>query len=79
MPELPEVETTCRGIAPHITGKRVTRVIVRNPNLRWPVSSRLGKDLSGQTINAVSRRAKYLLLQTDAGTAILHLGMSGSL
>ena len=79
MPELPEVETTCRGIAPHITGKRVTRVIVRNPNLRWPVSSRLAKDLSGQTINAVSRRAKYLLLQTDAGTAILHLGMSGSL
>ena len=79
MPELPEVETTCRGIAPHITGKRVTRVIVRNPNLRWPVSGRLVKDLSGQTINAVSRRAKYLLLQTDAGTAILHLGMSGSL
>jgi len=79
MPELPEVETTCRGIAPHITGKRVTRVIVRNPNLRWRVSGRLVKDLSGQTINAVSRRAKYLLLQTDAGTAILHLGMSGSL
>ena len=79
MPELPEVETTCRGIAPHITGRRVTRVIVRNPNLRWPVSRRLARDLGGQTINAVSRRAKYLLLQTDAGTAILHLGMSGSL
>jgi formamidopyrimidine-DNA glycosylase len=79
MPELPEVETTCRGIAPHITGKRVTRVIVRNPNLRWPVSARLGKELAGQTINSVSRRAKYLLLHTDAGTAILHLGMSGSL
>ena len=79
MPELPEVETTCRGIAPHVTGKRVTRVIVRNPNLRWPVSARLGKELSGQTINEVSRRAKYLLLHTAAGTAILHLGMSGSL
>lgn len=79
MPELPEVETTCRGIAPHITGKRVTRVIVRNPNLRWPVSARLDKELSGQTINSVARRAKYLLLQADAGTAILHLGMSGSL
>ena len=79
MPELPEVETTCRGIAPHITGKQVTRVVVRNPNLRWPVSRRLGKELTGQTINSVSRRAKYLLLHTDTGTAILHLGMSGSL
>ena len=79
MPELPEVETTCRGIAPHITGKRVTRVIVRNPNLRWPVSARLDKELTGQTINNVARRAKYLLLQADAGTAILHLGMSGSI
>ena len=79
MPELPEVETTRRGIAPHITGKRVTRIIVRNPNLRWPVSARLAKELTGHTINSVSRRAKYLLLHTDAGSAILHLGMSGSL
>jgi formamidopyrimidine-DNA glycosylase len=79
MPELPEVETTCRGIAPHITGERVQQVVVRNPNLRWPVSRRLGQELAGQRINCVSRRAKYLLLQTDAGTAILHLGMSGSL
>jgi len=79
MPELPEVETTCRGIAPHITGQRVTRVIVRNPNLRWPVSKRLGTELTGQTIDSVRRRAKYLLLNTAAGTAILHLGMSGSL
>jgi formamidopyrimidine-DNA glycosylase len=79
MPELPEVETTCRGIAPHITGKQVTRVVVRNPNLRWPVSRRLVKELTGQTVNSVSRRAKYLLLHTGAGTAILHLGMSGSL
>jgi formamidopyrimidine-DNA glycosylase len=79
MPELPEVETTCRGIAPHITGQRVNRVIVRNPNLRWPVSRRLEKELTGQIIHSVSRRAKYLLLNTDAGTAILHLGMSGSL
>ena len=79
MPELPEVETTCRGIAPHITGARVQQIVVRNPNLRWPVSRRLGQELAGQRINSVSRRAKYLLLQTDAGTAILHLGMSGSL
>jgi formamidopyrimidine-DNA glycosylase len=79
MPELPEVETTCRGIAPHVTGRQVTRVIVRNPNLRWKVHARLNKEMSGQAINEVSRRGKYLLLTTDAGTAILHLGMSGSL
>jgi len=79
MPELPEVETTCRGIAPHVTGRQVTRVIVRNPNLRWKVPARLNREISGQIINAVSRRGKYLLLTTSAGTAILHLGMSGSL
>ncbi len=79
MPELPEVETTRRGIAPHISGKCVSRVIVRNPNLRWPVSKRLAREMTGQVIRSVTRRAKYLLLDTDAGTAILHLGMSGSL
>jgi formamidopyrimidine-DNA glycosylase len=79
MPELPEVETTCRGIAPHITGRTVTRVIVRNPQLRWPVPERLAREIRGRTIHAVTRRAKYLLLKTDSGTAILHLGMSGSL
>ena len=79
MPELPEVETTCRGIAPYITGRQVTRIIVRNPNLRWKVSARLNREMSGQTINAVSRRGKYLLLTTGMGSAILHLGMSGSL
>ena len=79
MPELPEVETTRRGIAPHITGKLITDVIIRNPHLRWPVSRRLRKEIRGQAITAVTRRAKYLLLETDAGTAIVHLGMSGSL
>ena len=79
MPELPEVETTRRGITPHITGRRVTRVIVRNPNLRWKVSASLNRELSGQVIIDVSRRGKYLLLTTSAGTAIVHLGMSGSL
>jgi len=79
MPELPEVETTRRGIAPHITGRQVTRVIVRNPNLRWKVPARLNREMSGQVINGVTRRGKYLLLTTGAGTAILHLGMSGSL
>ncbi len=79
MPELPEVETTRRGIAPRVTGQRVTRVVVRNPHLRWPVTRRLASELTGQVIRRVNRRAKYLLMETDAGTAILHLGMSGSL
>jgi len=79
VPELPEVETTCRGIAPHLIGKRVARVIVRDPRLRWPVPKSLGAALRGSTIRGVTRRAKYLLIATDAGTAILHLGMSGSL
>ncbi len=79
MPELPEVETTRRGIAPHIGGRTVTRVVVREPRLRWPVPRRLSAEMTGQDIDAVGRRGKYLLLATDAGTAILHLGMSGSL
>ncbi len=79
MPELPEVETTRRGISPHISGRTVSGVNVRNPNLRWPVSRRLAADLTGQTITAVERRGKYLLLRTDQGTALIHLGMSGSL
>ncbi|MGD2112467.1 MAG: bifunctional DNA-formamidopyrimidine glycosylase/DNA-(apurinic or apyrimidinic site) lyase [Gammaproteobacteria bacterium] len=79
MPELPEVETTRRGIAPHIIGKRVDRVVVRNPRLRWPVPMRLAREFPGQTIEAVERRAKYLLLRSAGGTLILHLGMSGSL
>lgn len=79
MPELPEVETTRRGIAPHITGRRITQVIVRNRDLRWRVTPRLEAALAGQTIVSVGRRAKYLLIETEAGTLILHLGMSGSL
>jgi formamidopyrimidine-DNA glycosylase len=79
MPELPEVETTRRGIEPHVAGKTVTRVVVRNPHLRWRVPQVLVNELSGQKILAVARRGKYLLFTTAAGTAILHLGMSGSL
>ncbi len=79
MPELPEVETTCRGIAPHIKGKKVSDVIVRHHQLRWPIPRGLKKGLLGHKINSVSRRAKYLLLGFDHGTLILHLGMSGSL
>lgn len=79
MPELPEVETTRRGIAPHLIGYSVTALRVRNRWLRWPVSSRLCKALPGQRITGVHRRGKYLLIETPSGTAILHLGMSGSL
>ncbi len=79
MPELPEVETARRGIEPHLLKHAVSAVVVRNRNLRWPVPRALTDTLPGQHIIAVSRRGKYLLLHTPAGTALLHLGMSGSL
>ena len=79
MPELPEVETARRGIEPHLLGRRVQGVTVRERRLRWPVPPALLKELPGQRIEAVARRGKYLLLKSRAGTAILHLGMSGSL
>lgn len=79
MPELPEVETSRRGIAPWIQGQDVSRVVVRQRNLRWPVAREIEQVLPGQRIRSLRRRAKYLLIGTDAGTALLHLGMSGSL
>src|SRR4249919_2161444 len=79
MPELPEVETTRRGLAPHLEGRTVTGVVLRRPDLRWPIPPEVADRLPGQRIAAVRRRAKYLLLDTDAGSALLHLGMSGSL
>ena len=79
MPELPEVETARRGIKPYLLGKRVTAVTVRERHLRWPVPTALLRELPGQRIAEITRRGKYLLLHTGAGTAILHLGMSGSL
>lgn len=79
MPELPEVETTCRGIAPHLQGQKVARVLVRNGRLRWPVPEDVDARLSGQMIKAVQRRAKYLLIEAEASTLLVHLGMSGSL
>lgn len=79
MPELPEVETTRRGIEPLIVGKAVTEVIFRVPKLRWPVPQELSRDLAGQVVHAVERRAKYLLLRFDRGTVLLHLGMTGNL
>ncbi|MGJ0483712.1 MAG: bifunctional DNA-formamidopyrimidine glycosylase/DNA-(apurinic or apyrimidinic site) lyase [Methylomicrobium sp.] len=79
MPELPEVETTRRGIAPAIQGRVIQQIVVRQPSLRWPVPESLSELLIGQSIRAVDRRGKYLLLCTEQGTLIVHLGMSGSL
>lgn len=79
MPELPEVETTLRGIAPHLAGQVVADVIIRNAKLRWPIPKNLPKLLGGQRVSGLHRRAKYLLIHFAQGTLILHLGMSGSL
>jgi len=79
MPELPEVETTRCGIAPHIENNTITKVIVRNRNLRWPIPTGLNSKLNQQKIISVTRRAKYLLINTNIGSLIIHLGMSGSL
>jgi len=79
LPELPEVETTRRGIAPHITGQTVRRVIVRNASLRWPVPQQLDQTLRNHAVDGVDRRGKYILVRFEHGSLILHLGMSGSL
>lgn len=79
MPELPEVETTRAGLAPHVEGRRVTGVTLRRPDLRWPIPDDVSRLLPGQRVDTVRRRAKYLLLETAAGSALLHLGMSGRL
>jgi len=79
MPELPEVETTLRGLSPHLSGQRIQQVTIRNPHLRWPITGNLPGILRDQTVQNLHRRAKYLLLECDSGTLILHLGMSGSL
>ena len=79
MPELPEVETTRRGISPYVSGEKISEVIVRQAKLRWPVPSALPQLLKGKKIKAISRRAKYLLFETSSGHMLIHLGMSGSL
>ncbi len=78
MPELPEVEVTRRALAPHVEGRRVTRVVVRESRLRWPVPPTLTRLLTGERIEHLDRRGKYLLWQVGVGTLISHLGMSGS-
>ncbi len=79
MPELPEVETTRRGVAPVLEGGRIAAVQVRERRLRWPLPPGFAAELEGSRILTVGRRGKYLLIGTDAGTLLLHLGMSGSL
>lgn len=79
LPELPEVETTRRGILPHVRNKKVAEIIVRQEKLRWPVPASLAREMPAQTIQTIDRRGKYLLLGTEAGTLLIHLGMSGSL
>ena len=78
MPELPEVEVSRMGISPHLIGQTIKVFVFRTPKLRWDIPQEL-KKLEGQVIRNISRRAKYLLIETDEGTAIVHLGMSGSL
>jgi formamidopyrimidine-DNA glycosylase len=78
MPELPEVETSRRGIEPYLVGARIEGVDIRERRLRWPVGRDVETRLTGSTVTAVRRRAKYLLLETAGGSAIIHLGMSGS-
>jgi formamidopyrimidine-DNA glycosylase len=79
MPELPEVETTMRGIAPHILQQKITSVVIRHFYLRWPIPKNLASILEKQIVLDVTRRGKYLLLATAKGTLIIHLGMSGCL
>jgi formamidopyrimidine-DNA glycosylase len=79
MPELPEVETTLRGIAPYLMGARISGVEVREPRLRWPVPGGLAAVVAGQRITNLRRRGKYLLIGLECGTLLIHLGMSGSL
>jgi formamidopyrimidine-DNA glycosylase len=78
MPELPEVEVSRLGISPFLVGEQVKSVSVRTPKLRWAIPFEL-QQITGQVIRRIHRRAKYLLLETDVGTAIIHFGMSGSL
>jgi formamidopyrimidine-DNA glycosylase len=79
MPELPEVETTRKGIDLVATGKRLEELVVHESRMRWPIPSELAQNVNGQVVRACRRRGKYLLIELDLGTQIIHLGMSGSL
>jgi formamidopyrimidine-DNA glycosylase len=79
MPELPEVEVTRRGVAPHVEGRMVSGVVLRHTGLRWPFPPQLPEILAGHTVRGTARRGKYLLILFEHGTLIVHLGMSGHL
>jgi len=79
VPELPEVETTRRGIAPALIGRRIAGAVVRDRRLRWPIAAKFESAVRNQTVLKVERRAKYLLIRLERCTLIVHLGMSGSL
>jgi len=79
VPELPEVETTRRGLSPHVRGRRIAALKLYERRLRWPVAARLAATVAGQRIRGIGRRGKYLLLKVESGTLLLHLGMSGNL
>ncbi len=79
LPELPEVETTVRGVRPAMAGRQICSVVVRERRLRWPVPRSLNRTLSGKRVASVGRRAKYILLNFSHGTVMIHLGMSGRL
>ncbi len=79
MPELPEVETTCNGIRPYVEAQHITKFTIRNGRLRWPVEPHLVNTLSNTLIQSVTRRGKYILLNTAKGVLMIHLGMSGNL
>ena len=79
MPELPEVETTRRGLLPHVVGRRIRAVVVRNAALRWPVPRDLGRRVGGEKVLDIRRRGKYLLFDCAKGRLLVHLGMSGKL
>jgi len=79
MPELPEVETTKRGLEPLIVNQVVERALLYRDNLRWEMPKHLVTTLANQRVNSIHRRGKYLLIQFSVGTLIIHLGMSGSI
>ena len=79
MPELPEVETTRRSVAPGVLGRRISKLIVYDRRLRWPVPRDLAKKLEGRTVDGLTRRSKYLLFRIGDGSLLVHLGMTGSL
>jgi formamidopyrimidine-DNA glycosylase len=79
VPELPEVETTRRGLEPHLVGRRIAAVTIRDARLRWPIAADLGARITGQRIRHLRRRAKYLIIELERDALIVHLGMSGAL